>query len=87
MKLARLVSFNFFIFPFPPTEDEPWRRFNSYNVHPTYDWRDLNPKFVLQVYRDYHMLQDQEYLRDMYPVVKVTVTYVILHCCIYVLVQ
>ncbi|XP_067928996.1 non-lysosomal glucosylceramidase-like isoform X1 [Watersipora subatra] len=50
-------------------EDEPWSNINSYTIHPTADWKDLNPKFVLQVMRDYHITKDREYLSDMFPVV------------------
>lgn len=51
-------------------EDEPWKRVNSYNIHPTHDWKDLNLKFVLQVYRDYYATQDKDYLEHMYPIMK-----------------
>ncbi|KAF6033902.1 GBA2 [Bugula neritina] len=50
-------------------EDEPWSNINCYTIHPTADWKDLNPKFVLQVMRDYHITKDKEYLSDMFPVV------------------
>ncbi|XP_053405634.1 non-lysosomal glucosylceramidase-like [Mercenaria mercenaria] len=52
-------------------EDEPWVRVNSYNIHPTVDWKDLNLKFVLQVYRDYFATNDRAYLEYMYPIMKV----------------
>ncbi|CAL1530739.1 unnamed protein product [Lymnaea stagnalis] len=48
-------------------EDEPWKRVNAYNIHPTDDWKDLNLKFVLQVYRDFNAVKDMEYLSFMYP--------------------
>ncbi|XP_010007086.1 PREDICTED: non-lysosomal glucosylceramidase [Chaetura pelagica] len=48
--------------------DEPWQRINAYMVHDTADWKDLNLKFVLQVYRDYYLTHDSRYLRDMWPV-------------------
>ena len=35
-----------------PTES-PWRRVNAYNFQDVGAWRDLGPKFVLQVYRNY----------------------------------
>ncbi|WAR00764.1 GBA2-like protein, partial [Mya arenaria] len=54
-------------------EDEPWVRVNSYNIHPTADWKDLNLKFILQVYRDYHATSDEAYLKSMYPVMKTLV--------------
>ncbi|XP_027488789.1 non-lysosomal glucosylceramidase-like [Corapipo altera] len=37
-------------------------------MHDTADWKDLNLKFVLQVYRDYYLTHDSLYLRDMWPV-------------------
>ena len=29
--------------------DNPWVAVNAYNIHNTSTWKDLNPKFVLQV--------------------------------------
>ncbi|CAG12815.1 unnamed protein product, partial [Tetraodon nigroviridis] len=49
-------------------EDEPWQRVNAYLIHDTAGWKDLNLKFVLQVYRDFHLTQDAQYLRDMWPI-------------------
>ncbi|XP_032399988.1 non-lysosomal glucosylceramidase [Etheostoma spectabile] len=49
-------------------DDEPWQRVNAYLIHDTADWKDLNLKFVLQVYRDFHLTQDNQYLQDMWPV-------------------
>ncbi|XP_056884156.1 non-lysosomal glucosylceramidase [Takifugu flavidus] len=49
-------------------EDEPWQRVNAYLIHNTADWKDLNLKFVLQVYRDFHLTQDSQYLQDMWPI-------------------
>lgn len=48
----------------------PWENINAYNVHDTAVWRDLNLKFVLQVYRDYIFTKDENYLRNMWPVVQ-----------------
>ncbi|GBG69799.1 hypothetical protein CBR_g4628 [Chara braunii] len=36
----------------------PWIRLNAYNIHDTSRWKDLNSKFVLQVYRDYVVTGD-----------------------------
>lgn len=44
---------------------------NAYLIHDTADWKDLNLKFVLQVYRDFHLTQDDQYLRDMWPICQV----------------
>jgi non-lysosomal glucosylceramidase len=53
-------------------EDEPWLSINAYCSHDTKDWKDLNLKFMLQVYRDYVYLKDPEYLKSMWPCVKVS---------------
>ncbi|XP_055973059.1 non-lysosomal glucosylceramidase [Sorex fumeus] len=49
-------------------DDEPWLRVNAYLIHDTADWKDLNLKFVLQIYRDYYLTSDQGFLTDMWPV-------------------
>lgn len=60
------------LIPWPlSTEDEPWQRVNAYLIHNTADWKDLNLKFVLQVYRDFHLTQDSQYLQDMWPICQV----------------
>lgn len=40
-----------------PAED-PWNLINSYPIHDVSEWRDLNCKFILQVYRDYYVLNE-----------------------------
>lgn len=42
-----------------PAED-PWQQINAYPIHDVSEWRDLNTKFVLQVYRDYYTLNEFE---------------------------
>ncbi|KAI6695873.1 hypothetical protein NL676_023583, partial [Syzygium grande] len=37
---------------------DPWNEMNAYNIHDTSKWKDLNPKFVLQVYRDFSATGD-----------------------------
>uniref|UniRef100_A0A8D2J7Q3 Non-lysosomal glucosylceramidase n=1 Tax=Varanus komodoensis TaxID=61221 RepID=A0A8D2J7Q3_VARKO len=49
-------------------DDEPWQRLNAYLIHDTAGWKDLNLKFVLQVFRDYSFTGDAAYLQDMWPV-------------------
>ena len=49
---------------------EPWIDLNAYNSHDTKDWKDLNLKFILTVYRDYAYLKDMDYLKHMWPYVK-----------------
>ncbi len=51
-------------------EDEPFVMINAYCSHDTKDWKDLNLKFMLQVYRDYYYLKDLDYLKSMWPCVK-----------------
>ena len=49
---------------------EPWTILNAYNSHDTKDWKDLNLKFILTVYRDYQHLKDLPYLKYMWGYVK-----------------
>ncbi|KAK3097227.1 hypothetical protein FSP39_007733 [Pinctada imbricata] len=51
-------------------EEEPWSKLNAYMIHDTHEWKDLNLKFVLQVYRDYSKTKDMNYLKDMFPIAK-----------------
>lgn len=44
-----------------PAED-PWQQINAYPIHDVSEWRDLNTKFILQVYRDYYTLNEFEQL-------------------------
>lgn len=36
--------------------EAPWALTNAYNFQDVSRWKDLGPKFVLQIYRDYHHL-------------------------------
>ncbi|XP_076443638.1 non-lysosomal glucosylceramidase-like isoform X2 [Babylonia areolata] len=54
-------------------EDEPWKRVNAYVTLPTYDWKDLNLKFVLQTYRDFSATRDKPYLEFLYPCCKTVI--------------
>ncbi|XP_078701010.1 non-lysosomal glucosylceramidase-like [Branchiostoma floridae x Branchiostoma belcheri] len=47
--------------------DEPFVHVNAYMIHDTSDWRDLNLKFVLQVFRDYFVGRDKDFLAFMWP--------------------
>lgn len=38
--------------------EEPFDLINAYNIHDVGEWRDLNVKFVLQVFRDYYALNE-----------------------------
>lgn len=48
-------------------EEDPFLVINSYPIHDVADWRDLNVKFVLQVFRDFSLWGDEDYLRAMWP--------------------
>lgn len=50
--------------------EEPWARVNAYNVQDVSNWKDLNSKFVLQVYRDWIATGDDDFLHDQWEVVK-----------------
>jgi non-lysosomal glucosylceramidase len=51
-------------------EDKPWDNLNAYVLHDTKDWKDLNLKFILTVYRDYVYVKDIDYLIHMWPKIK-----------------
>ncbi|PIK61130.1 putative non-lysosomal glucosylceramidase-like [Apostichopus japonicus] len=52
-------------------EEEPWVKVNSYLLHDTTHWRDLNSKFVLMVFRDYQFTKDLQFLTHMWPKCKI----------------
>jgi non-lysosomal glucosylceramidase len=52
-----------------PGED-PWKLVNGYNLHDVNEWKDLNPKLVLQVYRDLVASGDDVFLADLWPAVE-----------------
>ena len=51
-----------------PTED-PFHQTNIYNFQDVSRWKDLGPKFVLQVYRDFKHAKSPWFLVDLYPAV------------------
>ncbi|CAF3473761.1 unnamed protein product [Rotaria sp. Silwood1] len=51
-------------------DEEPWLFINAYIAHDTADWKDLGPKYVLQVYRDYIYTQNKQFLTDIWPTIK-----------------
>ncbi|MBZ5514928.1 MAG: glucosylceramidase [Acidobacteriia bacterium] len=59
-----------------PIED-PLRRVNQYGYQNVTVWKDLNSKFVLQVYRDFALTggKDLEFLRATWPAVKSSLDY------------
>ncbi|XP_072050997.1 non-lysosomal glucosylceramidase-like [Amphiura filiformis] len=48
-------------------EDEPWQHLNGYCFFDTSNWKDLNLKFVLLIYRDYYFTKDLTFLKEMFP--------------------
>jgi non-lysosomal glucosylceramidase len=52
-----------------PGED-PWQLVNGYDLHDVNEWKDLNPKLVLQVYRDWVLTGDDNFLCELWPVVE-----------------
>ncbi len=58
-----------------PLED-PWFKTNSYRAQDVSRWKDLNTKFVLQVWRNYNMTGDQAFLAYCWPAVKKAMEYI-----------
>ncbi len=58
-------------------EGDPFVAVNEPGWQDTNDWKDLNSKFVLMVYRDYVLTgkTDNAFLRDMFPAVKAAMLY------------
>ncbi|HEV2401274.1 MAG TPA: non-lysosomal glucosylceramidase [Candidatus Sulfotelmatobacter sp.] len=58
-------------------EGDPFIAVNEPGWQDTNDWKDLNSKFVLMVYRDYVLgkSKDQPFLREMFPAVKEAMIY------------
>ncbi|XP_010030209.2 non-lysosomal glucosylceramidase [Eucalyptus grandis] len=54
---------------------DPWFEVNAYNLYDTDRWKDLNPKFVLQVYRDVVATGDKKFARAVWPSVYVAMAY------------
>ncbi|KAK0606726.1 hypothetical protein LWI29_003472 [Acer saccharum] len=54
---------------------DPWNEMNAYNIHDTSRWKDLNPKFVLQVYRDFAATGDMSFGVDVWPAVRAAMEY------------
>ncbi|KAF6159702.1 hypothetical protein GIB67_029960 [Kingdonia uniflora] len=55
--------------------NDPWFEVNAYNLHNTDRWKDLNPKFVLQVYRDVIATGDKLFAQDAWPAVYMAMAY------------
>lgn len=58
--------------PFIRVDEEPWLLINAYIAHDTAEWKDLGPKYLLQIYRDYIYTQDADFLAEVWTTVKVS---------------
>jgi non-lysosomal glucosylceramidase len=58
-------------------EEDPFFKVNQFSWQNTDDWKDLNTKFVLMVYRDYVFSgrTDTQFLRDTWPSVQLALDY------------
>ena len=59
-----------------PMED-PWTKVNAYPMWDISLWKDLNPKFVLQVYRDYIATGKKEFVQEVWEAVKLAVEFML----------
>jgi non-lysosomal glucosylceramidase len=57
-------------------QEDPWIAPNGYSVQDVGRWKDLNSKFVLQVYRIFTLTKDDQFLRDCWPAVLEAMDYV-----------
>ncbi|KAJ8760444.1 hypothetical protein K2173_015111 [Erythroxylum novogranatense] len=55
--------------------NDPWYEVNAYNLFNTTGWKDLNAKFVLQVYRDVIATGDKSFAQAVWPSVYVAMAY------------
>lgn len=58
-------------------EEDPFKQINQFSWQDTNGWKDLNPKFVLLVYRDYVLsgADDMQFLKDTWPAVQESIAY------------
>ncbi|KAL1209583.1 hypothetical protein V5N11_035862 [Cardamine amara subsp. amara] len=55
--------------------NDPWHEVNAYNLFNTDRWKDLNAKFVLQVYRNVVATNDESFAKAVWPSVYTAVAY------------
>lgn len=55
--------------------NDPWFEVNAYCLYNTNRWKDLNPKYVLQTYRDIVATGDQRFARAVWPSVYLAMAY------------
>jgi len=58
-------------------DEDPFKQINQFSWQDTNGWKDLNPKFVLMVYRDFVFTgrKDKEFLRTTWPAVQESLEY------------
>jgi len=58
-------------------DEDPFKQVNQFSWQDTNGWKDLNPKFVLMVYRDFVFTgrNDKEFLRSTWPAVQESLEY------------
>jgi non-lysosomal glucosylceramidase len=58
-------------------DEDPFKQINQFSWQDTNGWKDLNPKFVLLVYRDFVLsgANDREFLNYTWPAVKESIAY------------
>ncbi|HYL85682.1 MAG TPA: non-lysosomal glucosylceramidase [Candidatus Angelobacter sp.] len=58
-------------------QEDPFMQINQFSWQDTNGWKDLNPKFVLMVYRDFVLTgaKDKEFLRATWPAVQESLAY------------
>ncbi len=58
-------------------DEDPFLQINQFSWQDTNGWKDLNPKFVLMVYRDFVFTgrKDKEFLRTTWPAVQESLEY------------
>jgi len=54
-------------------DEDPWALVNGYFFQDINAWKDLNPKFVLQVLRDYLATGDRDFLKIVWPGVQLAI--------------
>ena len=58
-------------------DEDPFKQINQFSWQDTNGWKDLNPKFVLMVYRDFVFTgrKDKEFLRATWPAIQESIAY------------
>jgi non-lysosomal glucosylceramidase len=60
-------------------DEDPFMQINQFSWQDTNGWKDLNPKFVLMVYRDFVLTgsKDKEFLRYTWPAIQESLSYLL----------